>query len=181
MTKTRAAIWVRVSTDHQEADNQVPSIRQLCRHRSYQIAKKYELNGVSAYNGDHKTELQHMLDDAHRGEFSVLVVWSVDRLTRSGIEDVLRIVRELRERGVSLVSVQEPWLSGSDATTDLLLSIGAWVAHFESTRRSERVKAGLAKRRAAGLPMGGRQAGAKDRKPRQTAGYRGNANARRSS
>ena len=37
-----------------------------------------------------------MLDDAHRGEFSVLVIWAVDRLCRQGIEELLRLIRELR-------------------------------------------------------------------------------------
>jgi DNA invertase Pin-like site-specific DNA recombinase len=66
-----------------------------------------------------------MLDDAHRGEFSVLVVWAVDRLCRQGIEELLRLIRELRERNVSLVSHQEPWLNGSDATTELLAAVSA--------------------------------------------------------
>ena len=77
-----------------------------------------------------------MLDDAHRGEFSVLVVWAVDRLCRQGIEELLRLIRELRERNVSLVSHQEPWLNGSDATTELLAAVAAWVATQESVRRS---------------------------------------------
>ena len=84
-----------------------------------------------------------MLDDAHRAEFSVLVVWAVDRLCRQGIEELLRLIRELRERNVSPVSHQEPWLNGSDATTELLAAVAAWVARQESVRRSERIRAGL--------------------------------------
>ena len=65
------------------------------------------------------------------------------------------------------MSVQEPWLNGSDATTELLAALAAWMAKQESARHSARIRAGLEKRRAAGLPVGGRQAGAKDRKPRK--------------
>lgn len=85
-----------------------------------------------------------MLDDAHRGEFSVLVVWAVHRLCHQGIEELLRLIRELRERNVSLVSHQEPWLNGTDATTELLAAVAAWVARQESVRRSERIRTGLA-------------------------------------
>jgi len=46
----------------------------------------------------------------------------------------------------------------------------AWVARMESQRRSERVRAGLARRRAQGLPVG-RQPGAKDTRPRKRSGY----------
>ena len=85
-----------------------------------------------------------MLDDAWRGEFSVIVVWAVDRICREGIEELLKLIRELRERHCTLISVKEPWLNGSDATTELLAAIAAWVARQESQRRSERIKAGLA-------------------------------------
>ena len=69
---------------------------------------------------------------------------------RKGIEELVRLIRELRERNVSLVSHQEPWLNGSDATTELLAAVAAWVATQESVRRSERIRAGLARRREEG-------------------------------
>ena len=108
---TKAAIWVRVSTDRQHEDNQIPDLERLCEHRGWEIARRYEIADASAYKGEHRQALQRMLDDAHRGEFSVLVVWAVDRLCRQGIEELLRLIRELRERNVSLVSHQEPWLA----------------------------------------------------------------------
>jgi DNA invertase Pin-like site-specific DNA recombinase len=170
---TKAAIWARVSTDSQTSDNQIPDMEKLCEHRGYEIARRYILSDVSAYNGGHREHLKAMLDDAHRGEFNVLVVWAADRLTRGGIEELLSIIRQLGECHCTLVSVQEPWLNGNDATTDLLTAISAWVAQQESARRSERIKAGLARRRVAGKPMGGAASKrGKDRKPRRTEGYR---------
>jgi DNA invertase Pin-like site-specific DNA recombinase len=146
----KAAIWVRVSTDHQHEDNQVPDIERFCVHHGYEIAKRYMLSDVSAFNGGHREILKAALDDAWRGEYQVLVVWAVDRICREGIEELLKLIRELRERHVSLVSIQEPWINGSDATTELLAAIAAWVAHQESARRPERIKAGLARRRCRG-------------------------------
>ncbi len=114
-----------------------------------------------------------MLEGAHRGEFSVLVVWAVDRLCRQGIEELLRLFRELRERNVSLVSHQEPWLNGTDATSELLAAVAAWVATQESVRRSERTRAGLARRKAQGKPIGGAASKrGKDKRPRETEGYK---------
>lgn len=83
----------------------------------------------------------------------------------------MRLIRELRERNVSLVSHQEPWLNGSDATTELLAAVAAWVATQESVRRSERIRAGLARRRAQGKPMGGASKRGRDKRPRRTEGY----------
>jgi DNA invertase Pin-like site-specific DNA recombinase len=169
---TTAAIWARVSTDAQEVDNQLPDIERLCRHRNLTITKRYVLSDVSAFNGAHKEMLARMLADAHAGHFDVVVVWAADRLSRGGIEELLRIIRELRERNVALISVNEPWLSGSDATTELLAAIAAWVANQESERRSERVKAGLARRRAEGKPIGGAVSKrGKDKRKRRTDGY----------
>lgn len=168
----RAAIWLRVSTDHQQADNQLPAVEQLCQHHGLDVVKRYILSDVSAYNGAHKATLKAMLDDAYKGEFDVLVTWALDRLTREGIEELLKLIRQLRERHVTLMSVQEPWCNGSDATTELLVAVGAWVAQQESARRSERIKAGLARRKAEGKQVGGRQPGSKDKKPRSTDGYK---------
>lgn len=137
---TKAAIWVRVSTDHQHESNQLPAIMQFCEHRGWEITKKYELSDVSAFNGAHHEMLKQMLDDAYRGEFEVVVCWAADRVSRGGIEELLKLIRELRERNCSLVSVQEPWLNGSDATTELLAAVSAWVAHQESARRSARIR-----------------------------------------
>ena len=59
----------------------------------------------------------------------MLVVWAVHRPWRQGIEELLRLIRELRERNVSLVSHREPWLNGSDATSELVLAaVTSWVA-----------------------------------------------------
>ena len=122
----------RVSTDRQHEDNQIPDLEHLCEHRGWEITRRYEIADASAYKGEHREALTRMLDDAHRGEFSVLVIWAVDRLCRQGIEELLRLIRELRERNVSLVSHQEPWLNGSDATSELLAAVAAWVATQES-------------------------------------------------
>ena len=72
--------------------------------------------------------------------------------------------------GGTLISLQEPWVETSGELRDLLLAIVGWVAAFESRRRSVRIKSGLTRRRAAGLPVG-RLAGSKDRKPRKVSGY----------
>ena len=37
----------------------------------------------------------------------------LDRITRKGAEDALRLIRQFRERGCTIVSIQEPWLNGS--------------------------------------------------------------------
>ena len=169
-----AAVWLRVSTDEQEHDNQVPDVQAFAAHHGYSIAKTYQLDD-SAWKDDtggplYRATLAQALADAHAGKFKVLVVWALDRITRLGAEDALRLVRKFRERGVTLLSVQEPWLNGSPEIADVLIAFAGWQAQQESRGKSARVKIALAKRRAAGLPVG-RQPGAADRKPRKRSGY----------
>jgi DNA invertase Pin-like site-specific DNA recombinase len=171
---TRAAVWMRVSTGEQDTSNQVPAIELFAKHHGYEVVTTYEVS-ASAWNGgkdggEYKRALKAALDDGHQGEFSVLIVWSLDRLTRGGAEDTLRLLRQFRERGVTVVSVQESWLNGSPEIMDVLVAFAGWVAQQESARRSERIKAGIARRKAEGKPVG-RKAGAQDLKPRKRSGY----------
>lgn len=96
--------------------------------------------------------------------------WALDRLSREGSLYTLQLVDRLAKAGVAVASYQEPWVEVSGDMRDLLLSITAWVARMESKRKSERVKAALARRKREGLPIG-RQPGAKDSKPRKRSGY----------
>ncbi|HYS33901.1 MAG TPA: recombinase family protein [Streptosporangiaceae bacterium] len=105
-----------------------------------------------------------------RALFSVLVVWALDRITREGAEGALRLIRQLRECGCTLVSGLEPWLTGSPEVQDVPVAFAGWLARQESDRRSERIRAGLARRKAEGKPVG-RVQGAADRAPRRRSGY----------
>jgi len=99
----------------------------------------------SAYNGKHRTDLNEALHSARLGEFQVLLVWALDRLSREGVEATLAIMRQFRERGAMVWSMQLSWTETSDARrAELLASIFAWMAAEESRQRSERVKAAIA-------------------------------------
>jgi DNA invertase Pin-like site-specific DNA recombinase len=97
-------------------------------------------------------------------------VWALDRITREGAEGALRIIRMFRERGCVLVSVGglAEHLPRGPGRPGGLRRLG--MAQQESQRRSERIRAGLERRRRQGLPVG-RQPGAKDRTPRKRSGY----------
>jgi len=176
VTAVKAGVWLRVSTGHQETDNQVPDVERFAAHHAYEVTRTYRTSDSAYKNGggtEYKAALKRAMDDAHRGEFKVLIVWALDRIVRdeeSGAETALRIIRQFRERGCTVVSVQESWLNGSPEVQDVLVAFAGWMAQQESRRKSERIKAGLARRRAEGKTVG-RQAGAVDKKPRKRSGY----------
>ena len=141
-------------------------------HQGYEVTARYEVSepvwngGKDA--GEYRRTLQRALDDAHAGRFSVLVVWALDRITRDGAEGALRIIRQFRQRGCVVVSVRESWLNTAPEVQDVLVAFAGWMAQQESSRRSERIRAGLERRRAKGKLVG-RQPGSTDNKPRGVA------------
>lgn len=165
----RTALWLRVSTDEQAAQNQRPSLEAEARRRGLTIVRTWEFDG-SAWKGDYRPERQELLEAVRRREFEVLLVWAIDRLSRGGPEDTLSVIRQLTTSGVTVVSIQEPWVEQSGPMRELLLSVFGWMAQQESQRRSERTKAGLARRKAEGKLLG-RKLGSKDKKKRKRSGY----------
>jgi DNA invertase Pin-like site-specific DNA recombinase len=165
----KAALYLRVSSEEQNADNQLPSLLKVAESRGWEVYKVYS-EEASAWQNGHQSELKALLKDASTHNFQVVLVWALDRLTREGISTILGYVNTLRQYGVTLVSLQEPWTEQSGPMAELLFALTAWVARFESERKSQRIKAALARRKAKGLPVG-RKLGAKDAKPRKRTGY----------
>jgi hypothetical protein len=96
----------------------------------------------------------------------------LDRIVRddeSGAEPALGIFRRFWQRGGMVVSVRESWLTvrRKCRTSSSRLPAG-WLSASRPLR-SERIKAGLARRRAEGKAAG-RQAGAKDKGKRRRSG-----------
>lgn len=154
----RAAVYVRVSTADQHFENQLPALEKMAEGRGLEIVKTYS-EKASAWAGDSldRPELQQMLLDAHRGEFDVLLIWALDRLTRGGILESSTILHRLKSAGVELHSFQESWLAMGGPMGEMLVGIFSSLAKMESDRRSERVKAGMARAKAAGKNIGRRR------------------------
>jgi putative DNA-invertase from lambdoid prophage Rac len=176
---TRCAIWARVSTTDQHTANQTGVLREWAARRGLDIAAEYitEDSGWASGNGAKGKQFDAartaLLDGARLGTYEVILVWAIDRLSRRGIEDTLAALRRLSDAGCVVWSHQEPWAEDlrDPRMRELFLAIAAWMAEMESGRRSERIKAGLARRRASGLPVGGRKTGAKDKRKRDSTAY----------
>lgn len=144
-------LYIRVSSDGQSLDNQRPELVQLARARGLEITQIYE-EKISAAAKD-RPAYQRMMLDAHRGRWTTLVVWALDRFGRS-MAGNLAAVLELDRIGVQVVSVREQWLDTSGPVRSLLIAIFSWVAEQERLRISERTKAGQDRARRAGKKIG---------------------------
>ena len=149
---SRAALYIRVSTDKQDALNQLPALLAMAKARGCADPVVFEETAGGA--SEKRPVLDSLLEEARRGRFGVVYVWALDRLSRKGPIHLVGLLRTLHERGVRLVSHQESWLDGSGPVVELMLLIFGWVAAQERARLRERTLAGLERARAQGKRLG---------------------------
>src|SRR5215472_6303062 len=109
MTKQvkRAALCVRVSTDHQTVENQIRELTQIAERRGWEVVEIYRDAGISGAKGrDGRPGLDAMLNDASRRKFDVVMAWAIDRLGRS-LVDLLGTIQGLEACGVDLYLDQQ--------------------------------------------------------------------------
>lgn len=116
------------------------------------LSRRYDDGGFSGGTME-RPGLQQLLADVDAGLIDVIVVYKIDRLTRS-LADFARIVERLDARGVSFVSVTQPFnttTSMGRLTLNVLLSF----AQFEREVTGERIRDKIAASKAKGMWMGG--------------------------
>jgi putative DNA-invertase from lambdoid prophage Rac len=171
----RIAVYLRVSTDSQTTDNQIPDVeRELLKYPGAEVVY-YKENETAAKAG-HQHELARLKTSIRSGrtKYDMLLVWAFDRLTRLGSIDLIREYNFFIQHGVKLVSIKEPWLDVPAEFLPVLLSLIGYLAQMESMRRSERTKAGLARVRKYGSRSGvgiGKRGKDKPETKRKKSGY----------
>lgn len=165
----KAAIYARVSTDEQTTDNQVPVLLNMARNRGWDIYEVYQEN-ESGWNQGRQIELKKLIAAAIERKFDIVLIWSLDRLTRGGVLPTLEMIHNFKKFGVKVISHQEPFTEAPSEMDEILYAFFAWVANYESRRRSERTRAGLERAAKEGRRPG-RRPGSKDKKPRKKTGY----------
>ena len=149
----RAALYVRVSTDHQTLENQTRELSQIAERRGWQVVETYSDAGISGSKGrDKRPGLDKMLNAACRRQFDIVMAWSIDRLGRSLI-DLLNSVQTLEAYGVDLYLDQQN-IDTTTPTGRLMFQITGAFAEFERSMIRQRVKLGLKRAKAQGKHLG---------------------------
>ncbi len=146
----KAALYARVSTFDQEAENQLAELRRYVDARGW-TAQEFIDKGISGAKS-RRPALDALIKDAKRRRFDVVVCWRRDRLGRN-LRHLILLIDELHALGVAFISLHE----GIDATTPagrLQLHVLGAIAEFERARIAERVRAGLARARKQGRRLG---------------------------
>ncbi|MGB6940575.1 MAG: recombinase family protein, partial [Xanthobacteraceae bacterium] len=158
----RCAIYTRVSTDQgleqdfNSLDAQYDASQAYIRSQAHAgwtlLRGKYDDGGFSGGNTD-RPALQRLLEDVQAGKIDVIVVYKVDRLTRS-LADFAKLVELFDEHNVSFVSVTQQFnttTSMGRLTLNVLLSF----AQFEREVTSERIRDKISASKRKGLWVGG--------------------------
>ena len=158
----RCAIYTRVSTDQgleqdfNSLDAQYDASQAYIRSQAHAgwtlLRGKYDDGGFSGGNTD-RPALQRLLEDVQAGKIDVIVVYKVDRLTRS-LADFAKLVELFDEHNVSFVSVTLQFnttTSMGRLTLNVLLSF----AQFEREVTSERIRDKISASKRKGLWVGG--------------------------
>ncbi len=154
----KVAIYVRVSTVHQIDKDSLPMQRKdliayselLLGIRDYEI---FEDAGYSGKDTD-RPAFQSMMERIRKGEFSHLLVWKLDRISRN-LLDFTSMYQELQKLGVIFVSKNEQF-DTSTAMGEAMMQIIMVFAALERRTTAERVAATMLSRAHSGQWNGGR-------------------------
>ena len=158
----RCAVYTRKSSEEglEQAFNSLHAQREACEayiksqaHEGWKLVKTaYDDGGLSGGSME-RPALQRLLADVAAGRINVIVVYKVDRLTRS-LADFARIVETLDSQGASFVSITQQFnttTSMGRLTLNVLLSF----AQFEREVTGERIRDKIAASKRKGMWMGG--------------------------
>lgn len=146
------AIYERVSTTHQRHDAQDLPLKRWCRSHGIRCHQYRMYKDVGSGKDSHRPELQRLLRHVQDGKVKMIVVFSLQRLSRSLLDGV-KILTTLLENNVEVISLSENLeLKGPSGrlVCHVLLSIYEWQREFQN----ESIKNGIAARRKQGKPIG---------------------------
>lgn len=154
----KVAIYIRVSTHWQiDKDSLQVQRRELIAYAQMVLGIQdfvvFEDPGYSAKNTD-RPDYQKMMDRLRTGEFSHLLVWKIDRISRN-LLDFANMYEELKKLGVTFVSKNEQF-DTSSAIGEAMLKIILIFAELERNMTAERVTAVMLSRANNGQWNGGR-------------------------
>src|ERR1700680_3789964 len=158
----RCAVYTRVSTEHgleqefNSLDNQREASEAYIKSQAHEgwklMRDRYDDGGFSGGSME-RPALKKLLDDVRARRIDVIVVYKVDRLTRS-LADFAKLVELFDEHRVSFVSVTQAFnttTSMGRLTLNVLLSF----AQFEREVTGERIRDKIAASKKKGMWMGG--------------------------
>ena len=142
----KVAVYARVSTEHEAQilalDNQLEWYNQFLNHNPrYQEVARYVDEGITGTLAKKRPGFMQMIEDAKKGEFSLIVTREVSRFARN-TEEVLKYVKQLRKFDVDVYFAGDGFRT-DESSGELRLTIMSSIAQDEVRKLSERLKFGF--------------------------------------
>ncbi len=162
MTRIRCAIYTRKSSDEglDQSFNSLDAQREACsayiksqRHEGWRELKAQYDDGGHSGGTIERPALKRLLEDVDTGRINMVVVYKIDRLTRS-LSDFAKLVDRLDEANASFVSVTQQF-NTSTSMGRLTLNVLLSFAQFEREVTAERIRDKIAASKKKGMWMGG--------------------------
>ena len=151
--KKKSALYVRVSTTHQIDKDSLPLQRSdLTNYTKYVLGiEDFEIFEDAGYSGGttDRPAYQDMMNRIKKGEFTHLIVWKIDRISRN-LRDFSEMYDELKKYNVTFISKNEQF-DTSTAMGEAMLKIILVFAELERKLTGERVFSVMISRAQKGL------------------------------
>lgn len=152
----KVAIYVRVSTTNQaeegySIDEQIDKLEAYCKIKDWTVYKVYTDGGFSGSNTE-RPALESLIKDANKKKFDTVLVYKLDRLSRSQKDTLFLIEDVFIKNGIEFLSLQENF----DTSTPFgkaMIGLLSVFAQLEREQIKERMQLGKLGRAKAGKSM----------------------------
>ena len=141
----RIAKYGRCSSDEQKKNgytisDQLSLMDDFCNDYQLVSAGEYVDEGVSAtLEISKRKDLSRMIEDAKAGKFDIILIKCIDRFFRS-VEEYYACQKQLRQAGVTWISIEEPDLDPEDPDAAFKINIYLTMAEYEAKKTSKRIR-----------------------------------------
>jgi DNA invertase Pin-like site-specific DNA recombinase len=158
--KTRAAEYVRMSTDHQKysTENQADAIRSYAEHHHIDIVRTYSDSGKSGLKIEGRAALKQLIDDVESGEidFDVILVYDISRWGRFQDADESAYYEYIcRRSGISVHYCAEQFDNDGSPVSTIVKGVKRAMGGEYSRELSAKVFAGQCRLIELGYRQGG--------------------------
>ena len=159
----RAVLYIRVSTDEQNPENQALILTNFAKSRNIEIVDRFADPGISGYETKpEEREGWRKAVEAAKKHKAAILVFSLDRVARK-YDYLVKTLDKLREEGIQVIAYQEEWLQSLSAIPDealrkLIFDIVVralaygYQKYVESLK--EKIKAGMERAKKEGKHVG---------------------------
>ena len=146
------ALYIRVSTNKQNTgeQSQLQALQTYCDNHQLRNIKVYK--DVISGSKTSRAGLDSLKSDCFNGRISRVIVWKLDRLSRS-LKDGINLLYEFLEQGIEVISIQQQ-IKLDSVSGRIVASVLFALAEAEREQIRENVKRGIATAKAKGVRLG---------------------------